>query len=264
MKTISIITLTFNSEVYIKNYLNSLKEYLPKESEVILVDNGSDDKTLDIVKEYSFIKVIANRNNLGFAKGCNLGAKLAEVEYLFFLNPDCKLINNSLNSLLEYIYKNPNVGIVAPKLMQSEVVIQPTVRKLPSVLGAVKEYYLGIKNSYEAFVPKGENPQKVESVVGAAILIRKEIFEKVGGFDEKFFMYYEDLDLCLRVRKLGFNIVYFPRATILHSVGGSISEKKKQYIESSAKIYHGMISYLILKIVLALRPSNINRILRGN
>lgn len=254
MKTISIITLTFNSEAYVKNYLNSLKEYLPKESEVILIDNGSDDKTLDIVREYSFVKVIANRNNLGFAKGCNLGAKLARGEYLFFLNPDCKLINNSLNLLLEYIDKNPKVGIVAPKLRQSEVVIQPTVRKLPSVWGAVKEYYLGIKNSYEAFIPQGGIPQKVESIVGAALLIRKEIFEKVGGFDERFFMYYEDLDLCRRLRKLGYDIVYFPKATIFHKVGGSISERKKEYLETSAKIYHGLINYLILKIILRLRP----------
>lgn len=251
---VSVITVTYNNERNISDYINSLKENLNAQSEVIIVDNASNDNTLKLLEKENKVILIKNNENLGFSKACNLGAKKAKGNYLLFLNPDTKVTKGAIDKLVQFYQQSPDAGITAPKLIQFDESIQPSVRRFPSLIGAVKEYYLGSKNSFEAYVPQGSIPVSVDTVVGAAMLIKKEIFEKVGGFNEKYFMYYEDIDLCKRIKSLGLKIYYLPDAIIYHKVGDSISEKKSKWLKESAKIYHGIFQEMLLYLILRFRP----------
>ena len=185
---LSVITVTYNNEDVINDYLTSLLGNLPLNSEIIIIDNNSTDQTREILKLKENIKLIENKENMGFSKGCNLGAKQANGEYLFFLNPDTKILDNTLNKLVEYLEENQDVGIVAPQLVEFNGRVQQSVRKSPTLFGAIKEYYFGIAESYVAYVPLGNDPVEVETVVGGAMLIGRELFKKLGGFNEKYFM----------------------------------------------------------------------------
>ncbi len=111
---LSVITVTYNAANFIEDYLQSLKKNLPSDSEVIIVDNNSQDDTVKIIEQFGFVQLIKNDTNLGFSKGNNIGAKKAQGDFLFFLNHDAKVENNGIKILLEYLEKNPEVGIVGP------------------------------------------------------------------------------------------------------------------------------------------------------
>ncbi len=253
---VSVITVTYNSEKAIGNLVSSLSKSLPSGSEIIIVDNASTDRTIQIAEKQTGVKVIQSEKNLGFSAGCNLGAKQSRNDYLLFLNPDTQVNKNSVEELINYLASHSEVGIVAPKLIEDNGRNQPSARNFPTFWKAFQEYYLGKKSIYDGFSPKGLDPVTIESVVGAAMLIPKHVFQKVGGFSEKYFMYYEDIDLCLKVNKLGLKVVYLPTATFKHQVGGSFSPQKQKWLKDSAKIYHGLWQYWLLTILLKLRPKS--------
>jgi N-acetylglucosaminyl-diphospho-decaprenol L-rhamnosyltransferase len=252
---LSVITVTYNNEETIDDYLNSVIRKLPEKSELIVVDSGSTDKTVERLRDKKQdakdkdIRIIESEENIGYGAGNNLGAKKAQGEYLFFLNPDTKVLDDSLKKLIEFADLVVGWGIIAPRLSEDSQKVQPSVRNLPTLSGVFKEYFLGQKNKYEPYYPKGGDPVFVESVLGAAMLIKKGLFEKIGGFDEKYFMYFEDLDLCRKVQRAGLTIIYYPKAEILHKVGGSINEKKMEWIKESEKKYHGSFNFALLSLL---------------
>lgn len=266
MKSLSIITISYNSEDFIEKFLTSIIRYKPKQSEIIILDNASTDGTVEIIKKFPEIKLIRSKENLGFSKGNNLAAKEASGEYLFFLNPDTEILKqltrkstglppvqndgSELDQLVEFYEKTPDCGIVAPRLEMEDGETQTSVRKLPTIWGAFKEYILGIKHAYSEYVPKTDQPIEVESVYGAAILIKKDLFEKLNGFDEKFFLYYEDVDLCKRVREANKKVYYYPGASIKHLVGATKTNKDRYRfnLESVSK-YHGSLGAFILYLI---------------
>lgn len=254
MNKLSIITVTYNSGDAISTYLENIRRFSPPDSEIILLDNNSTDQTIEIIKKFPNVKLIEKKENLGFSKGNNLAAHQATGKYILFLNPDCKLLGDCIKEAIKFLDDHAEAGIVAPKLIEKNGQVQPSVRKLPTILGAIKEYYLNIKNSYEAYAPTTYSPIEVESVVGAAIIIKRELFLLIGGFNEQYFMYYEDLDLCRKVRKQGLKVYYFPECCIEHQVGGSISERKVKWLQDSARAYHGRFFYMVLSLILRLRP----------
>lgn len=254
-KVISVLTVTYNSEQFIERYLTSLNKHLPKNAEVIIVDSGSTDKTVKIIKKFK-VQLIESKENIGFGRGNNLAAKASSGEFLLLLNPDTELIDDSITKLLEFAQQHLEAGIVVPKLMKFDGSVQESVSKLPTIVGAIKEYYLGIKNSYKFYTPQGNEYVEVENAVGAAMLINKKIFEKAGGFDKKYFLYFEDLDLCRKVRKMGYQIIYYPKAVFKHIVGaaGGDSQKRREWLKDSARLYHGWFYETLLDLVLRFRP----------
>ncbi|OGE32051.1 hypothetical protein A2631_02950 [Candidatus Daviesbacteria bacterium RIFCSPHIGHO2_01_FULL_44_29] len=251
---LSIITVTYNNAQSLVGFIESVLTNAPLDSELVIVDSSSTDETVDMLKKFGQkIVLILSSENIGFGKGSNLGFQRSTGEFVMFLNPDTKVSKTALADLLLFIENHPEVGIVAPALIQKDGNIQPSVRRLPTLWGAIQEYYLGIKRSYEAYVPENNRPQEVESVVGAGMMMRRETFAKLGGFSSKFFMYYEDLELCLRVRKLGLKVYYLPEVKIEHEVGGSFSEQKLQWLRESATMYHGALSFALISLLLRLR-----------
>lgn len=246
---LSVITVTYNNEKHIKKYLTAVQNALPKNSEIIIVDNNSTDKTVDFLSQQKDVVLIKNTQNLGFSKANNFAVSKSKGEFLFFLNPDTEVIGDTINLLLTFYTNHVDAGIVAPRLIESSGKVQPSVRKLPTIFGAVKEYYLGIKSSYDAYAPVGLEVSVVESVVGGAFMIKKDVFNKVGGFNEKYFMYFEDLELCKKILKFGLKIYYLPQTEVVHEVGGSFSPFKAKWINKSAQIYHGSLNNFILNLL---------------
>lgn len=277
---ISAITVTYNNEKTIANFLKSLISSIPKNGEIIIVDNNSQDTTVSLVRNIksdqksrqTSIKLIENTANLGYSKANNLGARLSVNSHLLFINPDTVILDDSISKLLEFYVKQKRAGIIAPALIQDNGSVQPSVRKLPTLKGAIKEYWFGEKNEYSEFVPSGNAPVTVEGVYGACLLMSREVFNKLSGFDEKYFLYYEDLDLCKRAREIGLTIYYLPEVKIKHILGASsrigedlsLGERtlaqffplKKSgtfyYAVKGSNIYHGWIKASFIRIVIYL------------
>lgn len=245
--------VTYNNQDSIEKCLRSLINNLPQNTEIIILDNSSQDDTIEKIRKFSAkVKLTESNTNLGFAKGINQASKLARGQYLFILNPDTEMKEPILQELTSFYESHPDAGVVAPKLIQPDGQVQASAKRLPSLWGAIKEYILGVKNAYSQYVPDGNDPTDVEMVYGAAILIKRVLFEKLGGFDEKFFLYYEDADLCKRARELGKKIYYYPGVSINHLVGGSKAPNKYQLNLQSSIKYHGFIKAAILQFIFRL------------
>lgn len=257
---ISVITVTYNSEESISKFLRSIQQNIDISYEVIIVDNNSSDKTVDKIKGSGVkVELIEAGENLGFARANNMAVQKAGGEFLFFLNPDTEILNPEVKLLWEFLRDHPKTGIAAPKLINSRGEVQPSVRLLPTFGRAFKEYVLGQKGNYDHFYPKSGQPVAVESVVGGAMVVRRDLYTNVGGFDNKYFMYYEDLDLCRKVLRHGFSIYYLPQVILNHAVGHSASSNPKvqQYLQNSFVLYHGkFISFFINLIYYFVRIKN--------
>lgn len=246
---VSIIIVNYNTAREIETCLISIQNSKGKSQnlEIIVVDNASTDNSVKVIKKFFQVKLIQNKENLGFAKANNIGAAAATGNFFFFLNPDCEIQKDTIQKLLEFAKKNPN-SIIGPKLSNPDGSQQGSCYNLPTIWGAIKEFWLNVKGAYEKFAPTGDKPVKVQAIVGAAMLVSKNIFEKIGGFSEKYFLYYEDLDFCQRATKLGIPVYYHPQAIVTHSLGragGNLEHLKK-----SAKIYHGAAIYWLITLII--------------
>ncbi len=253
MNSVSIIIVSYNSQNFINDCLQSIQKYEGKDVEIIVVDNASSDKTLTEIKNSNVkVKLVSLNENLGYSKANNIGAKKASGEYLFFLNPDTKLLMNTTDKLIQIFAENINIGLVAPKLVEPSGKTQPSVRKLPTILGAIKEYLFKKEHEYEQFAPTTNSNIVVEVVYAGAVLITKKIWSKINGFDEKFFLYFEDIDLCRKLKINSFIVIYAPSISVLHQVGGSSNSLTQKYLEHSSALYHGFLKSFMLYLIIRL------------
>lgn len=225
--------------------------------EVILVDNASSDGSVGMIKqEFKKIKVIENKENVGFAKGCNIGAKNAKGEYLLFLNSDTQVLDKGFLSMVKFLEENPKVAILGGKLHNADGSIQRSCGKFYNLFNLII-MLLGLERL--GFLRSSPNRiQKVDWVSGACMMVRRDVFEKIFGFDEKLFMYMEDMELCFRAKKLGFSTYFYPHLGLKHKSLGS-SNRTFAIIN----IYKGILhfysrhksypEYLIAKTLLILK-----------
>lgn len=248
---VSIIIVNYNTAAEIEKCLISIRKAVnsKQKTEIIVVDNASLDNSGEILKKFKNIKLIQNQKNLGFAAANNIGARVAKGDFLFFLNPDTEVKSDTISNLLEFAKKNPS-SIIGPKLLNPDGSTQGSCYNLPTISGAVAEFWFGEKGTYEKFAPKVAKPVKVEAIVGAAMFCPKSIFEKLEGFDPKYFLYYEDLDFCRKAANLKIPVYYYPAAIVIHDVGKSGGNI--QQLAQSAKIYHGNLKYLLLTAIIFL------------
>ena len=249
---VSVIIVTYNSGEYINMCLQSIEKNLRPPYEIIIVDNNSADNTLEVIQQSGIkVNLLPQKSNLGFSKANNLAVSEAEDEYLFFLNPDTKILDNKIVELVDYLDTHRDVAIAAPELIDENGDVQPSVQRLPTLGGALAQYLMGVKNAYGHYVPVGNNPSEVESVVGGAMMIPKKVYQGCGGFNNKYFMYFEDLDLCRKLRKAGWKIVYMPQVKVEHKIGGSASSNPavKKYIKQSFILYHGLFMAMLFNSI---------------
>lgn len=237
---LSIIIVYYLNDKLLISCLNSIFSSGPKLSlEVIIVDNN-EDKSLKrkLLKKFAQVKYIKNQNK-GYANGNNIGARAAKGEFLLFLNPDTIVLAKSLDSLISLIRKNKEIGIVAPLLLTEKKIphsIQGTGQLTP--LSAIVSF--SFFNKYFPNNPISRHywlkdwdrklESEVDSVIGAAFLIRKKIFQEINGFDESFFLFFEDVDLCRKVKQKGYKIIITPSIKFIHY--WSVSTPKNTHISA--------------------------------
>jgi len=228
---LSIIIVSWNVRELLRACLRSLP-LDDAQTEIIVVDSASADGAPEMVAaEFPAVKLIASRENLGYSKGNNVGLKQASGRFLLVLNPDTEVQGDALAQMLAYMEANPQVGVLGPQMVYADGAPQSTRRRFPSVpLGFFESTWLQalaprawLNHFYARDLPEDETVA-VDWVVGAALLLRREAYAQVGGFDEGFFMYSEELDLCRRMKAAGWGVAHFPAARVTHFEGRSSAQ----------------------------------------
>jgi GT2 family glycosyltransferase/lipopolysaccharide/colanic/teichoic acid biosynthesis glycosyltransferase len=223
---LSIIIVSYNSLTVLKPCLESLqKQSLASESEIIIVDNASTDGCAAMIsREYPQVKLIANSENVGYSKGVNIGIREAQGACFLILNPDTVVGKDAIEKLLDFIETKKDAGIVGPKLIFYDGNIQYSCRRFYDwkVL-LLRRTFLGkiFKNSkaveqHLMLDYDHANLREVDWLLGAAMLVRREAVESVGLMDERFFLYFEDVDWCYRMKQKGWKVYYYPESVITH------------------------------------------------
>jgi GT2 family glycosyltransferase len=228
---LSVIILNFNTKNLLRDCLSSvLQQTQGINFEIIIVDNGSTDGSVEMIEELRIknkgLRIIKNKKNLGFAKANNQGIRKAAGDYVFLLNSDTFLKKNSLLKLVEFAKDHPQAGGVGPRLLNKDGSKQPSVAPfftLPRV-------FLWLLTGDRFLFSSPDTTRQVDWVMGAALLIKKEVFKKTGLLDEHFFMYLEEVEWCYRLKKAGWQIWFYPGAEIFHLVRGSSPEGKQRAI----------------------------------
>lgn len=225
---LSIVILNYNVQHFLELCLRSVEAAITNiDAEIIVVDNNSKDGSCNMVKAlFPKVNLIENKKNLGFSKGNNIGVLKAKGEYLCILNPDTVVAEDTFSKILNFSDSKENLGILGCKLINGSGEFLPeSKRNIPKVNVALKKI-LGFSKSYYANHLSKENIGKVDVLVGAFMLLKKEIYNEVGGFDEDYFMYGEDIDLSYKILKAGYNNYYYGGSTVIHYKGESTLRDK--------------------------------------
>lgn len=231
---LSIIIISFNTKKILTDCVKSVVKHTQGlKHEIIIVDNGSQDGSLARIKElgktHSQVNLIDAKTNLGFGKANNLGAKNAKGDYLLFLNSDTLIFDNAIKESLDKLKKIPNAGVFSCKLLNVDKTVQASGGHFPN-LGNVFAWQFFIDDlpfigrlipSFHPQIGSYNRNRQMDWVTGAFMVIPKEVFTKVGGFDENIFMYTEEMELCFRLRKLGYKTVFQISPAIIHLGGAS-------------------------------------------
>lgn len=239
---LSIIIVNYNTCNLLLDCLNSIYNTTNINFEIIVVDNNSsDDSVFKIRSEFPEVKIIENRKNLGYAKAINHGFKESKGEIILFLNSDTIMIGDAIKETLNFLISRKEIGLLGCKLLNKDKTLQLSCRSFPSIWNYFTESFflyklfpkIKIFGKFYMSHFKYDKVQEVDVVMGAFMMIKREIFNKIYGFDEKFFMYSEETDFCYRAKNAGWKVVFYPNAEIIHIGGGSTKLiPEKMFIES--------------------------------
>jgi GT2 family glycosyltransferase len=236
---LSIIIVNWNAGQYLVDSVSSIGLFCPNlVCEVFVIDNASTDNSINLlngaINLNCKISVVCNTENLGFAAACNLGARHASGEFLLFLNPDAALFLNTLPAVLKFMNQasSSDVGICGVQLVDNTGNVSRSCTRFPTALG-LTWHAVGMDRLFPRlghFMSEWDHSQtrEVDHVIGAFLFIRHSLFLKLNGFDERFFVYLEDLDLSLRSHQLGWRSIYLTDAQAFH-VGGGTSRRVKAH-----------------------------------
>lgn len=270
---VSIIIVNYYTKIELFACIKSIILSAPKSSyEIVVVDND-EQKTIkeDLKKNYPKVIYVPNENK-GFGEGSNKGATYAKGKYLFFLNPDTVLLNNTIDILLNYLKNKDNSSVVAPLLFDERKKPYPLqgIRKLTPLRAIFSLTFINklfprnkIAKEYWNIDWNKKETKEVDSVPGTAFMISKQLFKKIGGFDEKFFLFFEEFDLCRRVQEFGFKLYIIPQAKVMHIWG--ISTKNISNIDKifeKSRLYYfkknyGIILAICIESILRLRVKHL-------
>jgi len=264
---LSILIVNYNTRELLQNCINSIFENTEDITyEVIVVDNNSTDGSEKMVLNmFPQVQLLCNQENMGFARANNQAYRQSKGKYLLFMNSDTLALNSPFEKMIDYMKDHPEVGIVGPKILDNKD--QPT-RSYMRLLD-VKKLFFGSKH-FKSFIDVEKHRihfplyyydmiQEVPWLSGACMMVRRKVFREAGLFDERYFLFLEDMDLCLQVAKLGYRIIYFPKAEIIHLFGGSseVDSKKLSRIHRDSMLLYfkknfSRIHYWMAKAYLSL------------
>ena len=251
---LSIIIVNYNVKEFLQNLLHSIEKASSNlTKEIIIVDNASDDGSVEFIREkFSYVKLIVNKKNLGFGKANNIALKEAKGKFILLINPDALVAEDTFEKLIEFFKLKPEAGLAGCKILNPDGTLQLACRRsfpgpwtsftkvtgLSSLFSKSKLFarynltYLDENQTYE-----------VDAISGSFMMMKREVYEKVGGFDEQFFMYGEDLDLCYRIQKAGYKVFYYHETQIIHYKGEST--KRSSFDET--KIFYNAMDLFVKK-----------------
>ncbi len=238
MVKLSIVIVNYNGGNIIRECLSSVFSKVKNiDFEVIVSDNGSTDGSVETIKnEFPGIIIVKNGNNIGFAAANNEAVKSAHGEYVLLLNPDTLVLDKNISKLVEFMDKNSQAGACGPQILNSDMTMQrqckrgwPTFRNSFFYYSGLWKFFPNsrkwkkITGGYFCLEKPDDQICEVDQLSGAALLVRRDIWKKLAGMDEKYIMYWDDTDLCFRIKSLGYKIFYVPQSKIMHygGVGGA-------------------------------------------
>ncbi len=227
MTIVSIILVNYNGGQVVIDCLDSLQKTLQTIAhEVIVVDNASTDSSADQIETlFPAVHLVRQSHNRGFGTGNNRGASLAKGEFLLLLNTDTLLTDDILPYLVDLMRHDPTIGIIGPRLLNPDGGFQRSTAPEIGIWGecqALKQQFDDRTHRHRLDQPT--KMQDIDIVLGAALLIRKGLFDALSGFDETFFMYFEESDLCIRAQEKGWKVIYAPSVSLIHLGGYSVSK----------------------------------------
>lgn len=269
---LSVIIVSWNVRELLAACLDSCLRPRPAEApplgiEVIVVDSASSDGTAPFIAEhYPQVTLIAEDHNIGFTAGNNIGLRRARGRYVLLLNPDTLVIGDALGLLVAYLNAHPTIGAAGPQTRNPDGSIQSTRRRFPTVATGIFE-----STWLQRFAPRGllahyyasdiadDACAEVDWVQGSALLVRRSIYEQIGGLDETFIMFSEEMDWCKRIRAAGWGVAYIGTAQIVHYGGQSTEQAttRKHILFQQSKLHyfgkhHGPAAAALLRLVLLL------------
>jgi GT2 family glycosyltransferase len=232
---LSVVILNYNTCANLRACLQSMERERPAASEVLVVDNASSDGSAEMVEaEFAWVKLIRSPRNGGFAYGNNQALRVAQGEAILLLNPDTRVPRGGIAGLMRVLDEHPEAGIVGPRLLRPDGSMHLACRRSFPTPGVAFYRIVGLSRLFPTSRRFGRynltfiDPElaiEVDSVCGACMLVRRRVVEQVGLLDERFFMYGEDLDWCLRVRAAGWTVRYEPTVTVQHQHGAASSAR---------------------------------------
>lgn len=262
--TLSIIIINFNSKKLLVDCLNSIFTSYPDIFfEIIVVDNNSNENIKDLEIIYTKVKFIYNKLNLGFGAANNIGIKESTGEFVLLLNPDTIVNGNSFIPMMDYLENNADVGVVGCKIYNEKGEIERSTHSFPTL---VKEFFHSneflkiffgynnrlIKIFFDLFKFNSlhsyndhDNKMEVDHVTGACMMLKREVITNVGLFDEAFFLYNEEVEWSLRIKKAGYKIIFLPNSYIIHLFGCSTGQRvqKQKVNKLLVERYRGMFYF---------------------
>jgi GT2 family glycosyltransferase len=239
--------------------------------EIFVVDNASNDGSVEMIKkEFPEVRLIANKNNLGFAKACNQAIKKSGGKYVLLLNPDTKILGHAIEKSVKFMESRSDIGILGSQLLNPDGTIQPSCRTFPTLLSQVI-ILLKLHNLFPNISPirkyymldfSHNEKREADQVMGAFFLIQKKVIDKIGLLDNKYWIWFEEVDFCKRAKLAGFKTYFWPEAQIIHEKAASFSQvlgvKKQFWLNNSMlryfKKFHSLFSYFT---ILCLYPGSL-------
>ena len=245
---LSIIIVNYNVKEFLQNLLNSIeKASLNISHEIIIVDNASDDGSVELIRDkFPSVKLIANTENLGFGKANNQALEIAKGKYLLLINPDTIVSEDTFDRMIRFFEDNPEAGLAGCKILNPDGTLQLACRrsfpgpwtsfcKVTALSNLFPKSKLFAR--YNLTYLDEDQTYEVDAISGSFMMMKKETNDKVGGFDEEFFMYGEDLDLCYRIQQAGFKVFYVHTTKIIHYKGEST---KRSRLDETKMFYDAM------------------------
>jgi N-acetylglucosaminyl-diphospho-decaprenol L-rhamnosyltransferase len=239
MVAVSVIIVNWNTEALLRECLDSVYADLPSFAlEVIVIDNGSEDGSVGMVRtHFPQVQIILNQSNEGFARPNNVGMNASTGNYIFLLNSDTVVRSGAIAGLKFFLDKHPQVGACGPMLLNPDGTVQRSVKGVPSLwthacdmlfldrLFPHTHFFGGGEMAYFSY----EQTQEVDHLMAAALLVRRDVVRQIGMFDERFSIYYNDMDLCCRIKHAGWKLMYVHTAQIVHHHGKTIARLNKDF-----------------------------------
>jgi GT2 family glycosyltransferase len=273
---ISVVILSWNDKRYLEECLASLSQApTSRSTEIIVVDNASTDGSPELVKAaFPAVKLIKNPENLGFSNGNNVGIRASAGKYICLLNSDIKVLGGCLDTLADYMDHHPDIGMIGPKILNSDMTHQSSCRRFPTLwnnwceVSALARAFPASRlfSGEHMFYFKGDRRAEVDVLVGCFWMVRRAAVDEFGLLDDGFFMFAEDLDWCKRCWRAGWRVVFLPAAQAIHYRGGSSTKKDAVWLAVTQqrsvlrywKKHHGVLGWLAMSCLVL-----VHRSLRG-